>query len=1027
MDIRMSYLSERRFVACNQETALIKEKSDYWKKLLGDHTFELLIKKNKNFICYLNETEYITDCKSVSEGLFQYLICDDKSEIQLCCLEIINDKIVFAEFYDGIVRYYTELLSQRLNKFKQYFKEDIYEGFSIHLAGQLQNICTRTLIAQMHFYKQKGLLKGGTSGEEYEFYCKQYIGKSEFYRELFDIFPVLYRCIVQKCEQMVEYYAEVLKCFSCDKAEIQDKIFSGKGIERITGIKGDFSDTHHGGKQVLRIQLDDTAEVLYKPHSMENERVFYKLLEWLGAKTGIKQSAYPFITKDSYSWSSCVEYHSCKTSQQLKDYYMRMGVQLFLAHALGTKDLHCENIIASGEYPVLIDLEVLMSIADQRGRETVRQEINGRLSDSVLFSGLLPFYHWNKKGEGINQSAVNGVGGQKYPFRVPVIVNERTSDMKIEYQSPVSRNVQNLATLEGKFYEPYLYKKEMTEGFTKAYRQVISNKDDFFDQLKNSKDIKNRVLLADTQRYSMMISSSYHPSLLRDGAEREIFLYSMLNGREERDMELVEHEVAGMLDGDIPYFHSVLRRKELFSEQKVIRHHDLPEEPLEFVHARIKALSEMDLEIQTEYIGLSLDLMPDKNDGYMNRVYRVTDSKLMEQANKGSVRYTADDLTDRILKYAVWNKKKTEVSWYTVQLSSFGKMNWDIKPMNHYLYDGLSGMLLVFSELKKRSTDKNIKEIYRTLKNMLFSYTDQGIESLAGLDSQNTGAYDGESSIAYVYILIYRQSGNEVFLEYAMKHAGIVEKLIDQDIRYDLLSGNAGAARIMILLYEITRDTKYILLAERCIARLEQRSERQPCGLGWTVEDGELPMSGLAHGNSGILMPVIALWKYTKKERYRVLAEEIWKYEDSLYNSAMNNWEDLRSHKVSEKVDSIGSIAWCHGAGGILLSRLFCYEMVEDDMWKERIETDIRHAYTKLKDYWLRDSYCLCHGVFGNLWILDIAAKKMGELEMIPHSERKEKVQNIRNINLLPQERMNPGFMNGYGGILYKLLLLKTE
>lgn len=1023
MGMKMSYLSERKFVTCNQDTSPNRDKFDYWKKLLGNHNFELLMDKNKNFVCYLNEAEYTDNCKSVSEGLFQYLICDNNSKIQICGLKSINEKIVFMEFYEGILRYYIELLSRKINGFQQYFKESIYEGFSIHLAGQLQNICTRTLIAQMHFYKQKGLLQGGTPSAEYESYCKQYIGKADFYKGLFDTFPVLYRCIVQKCEQMVDYYAEMLICFSCDRTEIQDKIFAGKDFEKITGIKGDFSDTHHGGKQVLRIQLDDTAEVLYKPHSMENERVFYKLLEWLGDKTGIKQVAYPFISKETYSWSSCVEYYSCKNEQQLKNYYSRLGVQLFLAYVLGTKDLHCENIIASGEYPVLIDLEVLMSIADQRGRESVRQEINGRLSDSVLFSGLLPFYHWNKKGEGINQSAVNGVGGQKYPFRVPVIVNERTSDMKIEYQSPVSRNVQNLATLEGKFYEPYLYKKEMTEGFTEAYRQVISNKDDFFDQLKNSKNIKNRVLLADTQRYSMMISSSYHPSLLRDGAEREIFLYSMLCGREERDMELVEHEVAGMLDGDIPYFHSVLRRKELFSEQKVIRHHDLPEEPIEFVRARIKALSEMDLEIQTEYIGLSLDLMPDKNDGYMNRVYRVTDSKLMEQANKGSVRYTADDLTDRILKYAVWNKKKTEVSWYTVQLSSFGKMNWDIKPMNHYLYDGLSGMLLVFSELKKRSTDKNIKEIYRTLKNMLFSYTDQGIESLAGLDSQNTGAYDGESSIAYVYILLYRQSGNEEFLEYAMKHAGIVEKLIDQDIRYDLLSGNAGAAWIMILLYEITKDSKYILLAERCIARLEQRSERQPCGLGWTVEDGELPMSGLAHGNSGILMPVVALWKYTKKERYRVLAEEIWKYEDSLYNSVMNNWEDLRSHKVSEKVDSIGSIAWCHGAGGILLSRLFCYEMVEDDMWKERIETDIRHAYTKFKDYWLRDSYCLCHGVFGNLWILDIAKKKMEEFEMIPHSEMKEKVQNIQNINLLPQERMNPGFMNGYGGMLYKLLL----
>lgn len=1022
MDMRMSYLLERKYMECSQDLDRNCEKLSYWKKLLGEQNFELLLKKNKNFAFYLNTADFKADLKSISDELFQYLTQDNESKMKLSCLESIREKIVFPEFYFKILLYYAEELNLRINNLKQYFDENIYKDFSIHLAGQLQNICTRTLIAQMHFYKQKGLLQGENSSDEYEFYCTQYLGKAEFYRELFDTYPVLYRCIVQKCEQLVEYYAEVLICYSCDRSEIQNEIFAGKAIGKITGIKGDFSDTHHGGKQVLRMQLDDTAEILYKPHSMENERVFYKLLDWLGAKTGIKQSAYSFIPKDTYSWSSCVEYCSCRTEQQLKDYYLRLGVQLFLAYALGTKDLHCENIIASGEYPVLIDLEVLMSIADQKGWETVRQEINGRLSDSVLFSGMLPFYHWNKNGEGINQSAVNGVGGQKYPFRVPVVVNEGTSDMRIEYQSPVSRNVQNLATLEGTFYEPYHYKKEMTEGFTRAYRQVINNKEDFFDQLKDSKDIKNRVLMADTQRYSMMISGSYHPSLLRDGAEREIFLYSMLSGREEQDMELVDIEVAAMLDGDIPYFYNVLSQKELFSEQKVIGQHDLPEEPIEFVHARIRALSEIDLEIQSEYIRLSLELMPDKNDGYMNRVYRVTDSMLMEQADKERVRYTAEDLTDRILKYAVWNQKRTEVSWYTVQLSSFGKMNWDIKPMNHYLYDGLSGMLLVFSELKKRNTDKNITDIYRTLKRMLFLYTDQGMKSLDGLDSHNTGAYDGESSIIYVYIMLYRQGGNEKFLKYAMKHAGIVEKLIDQDIRYDLLSGNAGAAWIMILLYEITKDSKYIHLAERSIARLDQRAERQSCGLGWIVEQGEMPMSGLAHGNSGILMPVIALWKYTKKERYRVLAEDIWKYEDSLYNSVMNNWEDLRSHKESEKVDRIGSVAWCHGAGGILLSRIFCYEMVEDDVWKKRIETDIRRAYSKLNGYWLRDSYCLCHGILGNLWILDIAGSKMDEFGMEPYTEREKEEQIIRKITLLPQERMNPGFMNGYGGILYRLL-----
>ena len=85
--------------------------------------------------------------------------------------------------------------------------------------------------------------------------------------------------------------------------------------------------------------------------------------------------------------------------------------------------------------------------------------------------------------------------------------------MRIEYQYPVSKKAQNLAVLEGEFYEPYLYKKQILYGFTCAYRQVLAHKNIFWDLLKPLAQNKSRYLIVDTQRYSMLLSSSYHPSL----------------------------------------------------------------------------------------------------------------------------------------------------------------------------------------------------------------------------------------------------------------------------------------------------------------------------------------------------------------------------------------------------------------------------------------------------------------------------------------------------------------------------------
>ena len=108
--------------------------------------------------------------------------------------------------------------------------------------------------------------------------------------------------------------------------------------------------------------------------------------------------------------------------------------------------------------------------------------------------------------------------------------------------------------MNGNFESPVRYEEEILTGFTQAYQAVLDCKEEFKMRLRDLEDTKIRSLAADTQRYSMLLSSSYHPSLLKDGADREIFLYSLWRGRDDEDKELVEKEVLSLLKGDIPYF-----------------------------------------------------------------------------------------------------------------------------------------------------------------------------------------------------------------------------------------------------------------------------------------------------------------------------------------------------------------------------------------------------------------------------------------------------------------------------------------
>ena len=119
---------------------------------------------------------------------------------------------------------------------------------------------------------------------------------------------------------------------------------------------------------------------------------------------------------------------------------------------------------------------------------------------------------------------------------------------------------------------------------------------------------------------------------------------------------------------------------------------------------------------------------------------------------------------------------------------------------------------------------------------------------------------------------------------------------------------------------------------------------------------------------------------------------------------------DIRDHS-DEGEDTV---AWCHGAAGILLSRLWCYEKLPIQSGKA-FKKDIDRGYQKTSAFWKRDSWSLCHGNSGNLWILNLADQVLGK-------KRKERG-NYEKIRLLPQERMNPGLMGGYGGVLLHLLV----
>ena len=67
-----------------------------------------------------------------------------------------------------------------------------------------------------------------------------------------------------------------------------------------------------------------------------------------------------------------------------------------------------------------------------------------------------------------------------------------------------------------------------------------------------------------------------------------------------------------------------------------------------------------------------------------------------------------------------------------------------------------------------------------------------------------TGIVNGESSVVYTYLYLFKLTGKRVWMIYAEKHFSIIERVWKEDSQLDYLSGNAGAIVVAVMLYKET-------------------------------------------------------------------------------------------------------------------------------------------------------------------------------------------------------------------------------
>jgi hypothetical protein len=136
--------------------------------------------------------------------------------------------------------------------------------------------------------------------------------------------------------------------------------------------------------------------------------------------------------------------------------------------------------------------------------------------------------------------------------------------------------------------------------------------------------------------------------------------------------------------------------------------------------------------------------------------------------------------------------------------------------------------------------------------------------------------------------------------------------------------------------------------------------------------------TGFAHGAAGIAWALVELWHATGEPRFRAGASRLLDFERACFDPTRGNWRDFRD--AEPRFDSV----WCHGSGGIALSRLRIWQRTGD----ERCLEEARIALADVRAWLPRlQNFSLCHGMAGCADILIEAAGILGDESLLAEAE----------------------------------------
>lgn len=881
-----------------------------------------------------------------------------------------------------------------------------------NVRGLLERTLAKTLALELNISRLQGTLSGATPEERFADFVEK-LRQPARACALVEEYPVLFRQATAMIDAWANVSLELMMRLCTDWTAIRETFNAGLELGTLTCIKRVARHTRRSGRAVVILTFGSGFKIVYKPRSLAVEHHFQELLDWLNQ--GGHQPPFrllKLLDRGAYGWVEWLAAAKCASAAEVQQFYRRQGAYLALLYALEATDFHLGNIIAVGEHPMLIDLEMLFHPRDaERDLPPLEQALDHAIYHSVLRPGLLPEPELSDdESSGFDLSGLAGAAGQWAPYPAPSWESRGTDAMRLVYRPVTIAGGQNLPTLGGRPVNVVDYGQAIEEGFATLYRLMIQRREELLapdGPLARFAQDEIRVMPRSGSYYSSLLDQSFHPDLMRDALDRERFLDRLWQAveREPTLEQLIPYEKSDLLAGDIPLFTTLADSRDAYSSKGQCLRDFFPQSGLEAARQRIATLDEDNLARQSWFIQAALATVA-------NELKKGTPRGVSASAaGAPPIRHQLLDLAraigERLDQLAL--RAAGEVSWLGVALLE--DRHWEIRPLELDLYNGLSGLALFLAHLGAITGQTRWTNLAQaavaTLRRYIAEEMAEGQDALTAV-----GVFDGLGGLLYTLAHLAAQWQQPDLLQTAVELVLLAQERIGEEKEQGLAHGVAGCLVGLLALHHVAPTLKTQTVAQQYGDYLLQGAQLAPSGLKsrWAVTQ---PFAPFWHGRLGVAWALLALARLSHETRFRRAALAM--LDETLV--------------VEQTAEEMGDAAVKRHAPGTALGCLRVLPYINDAARQARLWNHLEAALqTTLAHGWGRN-HALGHGDLGYLDLLWQASVVLNDGQWrnccVRHTAAVvADLQHNRWVTGIPLGVESPGLMAGLAGIGYGLLRL---